>query len=346
MLRVHSALRSLSPGYFALVMATGVVSIGLRVDRRPVLSRVLLAITALSFVVLLLLTVWRFVSHRQELIEDFTHPLSGFGFYSFVAAANVLGARLAMGGWRLVPLALLLVSAVAWLLRGYAVPWTTHLGSDEHPIVAAANGTWFMWAVAGQSIAVAAATLQPDWGHAGLALGAVVAWSLGVFLYAVDGVFVAMRLLAFDFSSRDLTPPYWVAMGAAAITVLAGAKIATMVDDPGLRAMAGWIGSCAMVFWAIASWLVPALFAMGWWRHVTHRIPLRYDANLWCIVFPLGMYAVACDYLGRVDGLVLLDRIGAVWTWVAFAAWLLALAGMVVHIVRTVVIGAEAAPEM
>jgi hypothetical protein len=47
-----------------------------------------------------------------------------------------------------------------------------------------------------------------------------------------------------------------------------------------------------------------------------------------------------------VDGLVLLDRIGAVWTWVAFAAWLLALAGMVVHIVRTVVIGAAAAPEM
>jgi len=91
MLRVHAALRSLSPGYFALVMATGVVSIGLRVDRRPVLSRVLLAVTALSFAVLLLLTAWRFVSHRHELVEDFTHPLRGFGFYSSVAAANVLG---------------------------------------------------------------------------------------------------------------------------------------------------------------------------------------------------------------------------------------------------------------
>ncbi|HET7387316.1 MAG TPA: tellurite resistance/C4-dicarboxylate transporter family protein [Nocardioidaceae bacterium] len=331
-LRVHAALRGLSPGYFALVMATGIVSIGLNLTGFAVLSEALMVVTAVAFVILLLLTGWRFVSHRHELVEDFTHPLRGFGFYTFVAAANVLGARLVAAGHPVAAAVLLGVSAVLWLARGYAVPWTTHLGRGEHPIVAAANGTWFMWAVSGQSIAVAAAALDDVWPSSGLALLAVVAWSLGVFLYLVDGVFVAMRLLAYDFSAQDLTPPYWVAAGAAAITVLAGARVVDMAQGPVVTSVATVIGGSSLVMWAVASWLLPGLFAMGWWRHVTHRIPLRYDANLWCIVFPLGMYAVASSYLAQADSLPFLGELGSVWIWVAFAAWLLAIGGMVVHV--------------
>jgi tellurite resistance protein TehA-like permease len=341
MQRVRSAVRGLSPGYFALVMATGVVSIGLKLEHRAALSRLLLDVGAIAFVVLVVLTCWRFVSFRPELVEDFTHPLRGFGFYSFVAGANVLAARLVLAGQTLIPVVLLVVASAAWLLRGYAVPWTTHLGRGEHPIVAAANGTWFMWAVAGQSIAVVAASLQPHWPHAGLGLIAVAAWCLGVFLYAVDGVFVAMRLLAFDFRASDLTPPYWIAMGAAAITVLAGSKTLEIQHAPAVDALHGLIAGSSLMFWVIATWLVPALFAMGWWRHVTHRIPLTYDANLWCIVFPLGMYAVASSNLGQADRIPVIGHVGAAWIWVALAAWLLASVGMVVHVTRTVLIGED-----
>ena len=67
----------------------------------------------------------------------------------------------------------------AWLVLGYVVPWTAVLGPQPRPVVATANGTWFIWTVASQSVATAAATLEP---HAGdgrnaLALIAVVAWS-------------------------------------------------------------------------------------------------------------------------------------------------------------------------
>ena len=63
-----------------------------------------------------------------------------------------------------------------------------------------------------------------------------------------------------------------------------------------------------MVFWAFATWLIPVLVAAGWWRHVIHRVPLRYEATLWSIVFPLGMYAVAGIYLGRADHLPVVER--------------------------------------
>lgn len=341
--RIGAALRELSPGYFAMVMATGICSIALGDDGYVVISRMLLVIAVVGFAGLLVLNAWRFVSYRHELIDDFTHPLRGFGFYTFVAAANVLAVRIGRDHHE-IALWLLLVASVLWLLRGYAVPWTTHLGTGEHPIVAAANGTWFMWAVSAQSIAVAAAFLTPYFHGHGLPLLALVAWGLGLFLYVVDGVFVAMRLLAYDFSAEDLTPPYWVAMGAAAITALAGAEVAHMPPGPFADVARETIRSGSLLAWVIATWLMPALFAMGWWRHVTHRVPFGYDANLWSIVFPLGMYAMACTEIGSGDALPWLDGLGKIWIWVAFAAWALAAVMAVRHVLRDVMFPAGSLP--
>jgi len=119
--RLHAALRELSPGYFAAVMATGVVSVGLGDDDRWLLSRILLVLTVAAFAALVVLNGWRLLSHRAELVDDFTHPLRGFGFYTFVAAADVLAARIADAHTG-VALGLLVIAASCWLLRGCAVP--------------------------------------------------------------------------------------------------------------------------------------------------------------------------------------------------------------------------------
>jgi tellurite resistance protein TehA-like permease len=319
-------------------MATGILSIGFHMEDHHALSVLFLDLTVVAFLVLLLLTLWRLVAHRGDLYEDFTHPHRGFGFYSFVAAADVLATRIS-GHHRTIAALLLGVAAVCWLARGYAVPWTTRLGRGEHPIVAAANGSWFMWAVGGQSIAVAAAVLTPSYDGNLLPMVAVLAWALGLFLYVVDGVFVVMRLLAYPFTAADLTPPYWVAMGAAAISVLAGAHIAALPAGAFVSQAREVVRGVTLLLWAVATWLLPGLFAMGWWRHVTHRIPLVYEANLWSIVFPLGMYSVASQELARVEHLPWLDGLGSAWIWVAAAAWALAGAGMVRHVVQDVLLG-------
>jgi len=114
---------------------------------------------------------------------------------------------------------LLALSVVSWLVLGYVVPWTTVLGRTERPVVATANGTWFIWVVASQSVAVASAALQPGAAPTAsgwLAVLAVVSWSVGIFLYAAAGVMVALRMLLYELRPVDLTPPYWVAMGACA----------------------------------------------------------------------------------------------------------------------------------
>lgn len=335
---MQSALRDLSPGYFAAAMATGILSIGFQADGFPTLSVLLLDLTVLAFLGLLLLTAWRLVAHRRALVEDFTHPHRGFGFYSFVAASDVLASRIA-AHHRQLALVLLVVATVSWVARGYAVPWTTRLGRGEHPIVAAANGSWFMWAVGGQSVAVAAAVLASSYAGNLLPLLAVLAWALGLFLYVVDGVFVVMRLLAYPFTAADLTPPYWVAMGAAAISVLAGAHLVALPVSPFVGPIRELVRGAGLLLWAVATWLLPGLFAMGWWRHVTHRVPLVYEANLWSIVFPLGMYAVATGELARVEQLPWLGGLSSAWIWVAAAVWLLTGLAMIRHVVMDVLLG-------
>jgi tellurite resistance protein TehA-like permease len=322
-------------------MGSGIISVGLRLQHHYFLSGVLLAVCALSYVVLVVLNAWRLLAFRAQVLGDLNDPGRGFGFFTFIAGTDVLAVRLAMDGWYWATAALLTVGIVTWLVLGYVVPWTAVLSRSQRPVIATANGTWVIWVVASQSVAVGSATLEPVYValRRELALIAVFSWSVGVFLYAAAGIFVAARMMLYDLRPEDLTPPYWVAMGACAITVLAGARIVEMADAPMVGATRGLIAGASVVFWAFATWLIPALVAAGWWRHRTHRVPLVYEATLWSIVFPLGMYAVAGIYLGEADALPVVKSIGAAELWVAFAVFALVGAAMLRHLWFTVLAG-------
>jgi tellurite resistance protein TehA-like permease len=223
------------------------------------------------------------------------------------------------------------------VVLGYVIPWTAVLGRAERPVLRAANGTWFVWCVASQSVAVGCATLEPFAGPAMavLALLGVLAWSVGLVLYAATGIFVALRLMAYPVGPEDLRPGYFVAMGAMAISVLAGARLIEMADAPIIDATRGLIAGASVVFWAFATWLFPVLIAVGCWRHVVKRVPLAYEPGLWSVIFPLGMYAVAGIYLGRADRLPIVQSIGQGELWVAVVAFVVTLGAMTVHLART-----------
>lgn len=329
--RVGSAVRGMPPGYFALVMATGIISVGMHLIGVRTLSVVLMVVSATAYLVLILLTGWRFVAYRVAFLEDLHDPHRGFQFFTFVAGTNVLAARLAIEGWFAAAATLLGVSGLTWLLLGYAVPWLAVLGRTARPVLGAANGTWFIWVVASQSVAVVAAALEPVSGDARalLAVLAILSWSVGIFLYGAVGVFVALRLVLYEIRPEDIDAPYWVAMGACAITVLAGARIVEMADAPMVSATRGLVGGVSVMFWAFATWLIPVLIAVGFWRHVKRRLPLRYGATLWSIAFPVGMYAVAGIYLGQADRLPLVGQIGTASLWVALAVWVTVFTAMV-----------------
>jgi tellurite resistance protein TehA-like permease len=324
------AVRRLYPGYFALVMATGIVSTGTHEIGLPRLSAVLVAVGIACFGVLVMVYAWRAAQFSRELLADLEAPDRAYAFFTFVAACNVLGARLATDGHIGATAALAAAGFVAWLALSYGVPMRLILGPRPRPVLVGVNGTWFIWVVGTQSLAVAATALGTAWpDHLRLAaLAAVLAWSVGVVLYLIVAALVLVRLLLLEVSAEDLTPPYWVTMGATAITVFAAARIATMPDAPAIEATRPVVVGLGVVLWAFGTWLIPLLIAFGVWRHLLRRVPVKYQPPLWSIVFPLGMYAVASIELGAAAELPIVGQIGRAWVWVGLSAWFVVFTAM------------------
>lgn len=336
--RLRLSIKGLSPGYYALVMGTGIVSIGMKLAGFDLVSWFLMWLCALSYLVVTTLNVWRWRAERRSFQEDFTDPRRAFSFFTFVAGTNVLGVRLSLNGWYAVTAVLLVIAFTSWVILGYIIPWSV-FRQPIRDLLATANGTWFIWVVGCQSVALDSASLEPVSGGSAqrmLALLSVISWSVGLFLYGAVGIIVMLRLIMYELRPIDLGPPYWVAMGACAIATVAGARMTQMTDVPMAHVIRELATGLSVLMWAFATWLIPALVALGWWRHIQHRVPIVYEAAWWSMVFPLGMYAVAGLYLGRVDKLPIVRWIGSVELWVAFTVFVLTFVMMALHLVRTV----------
>ncbi len=333
------AIAHLSPGYFALVMGTGIVSIGLHLTGFVLLSIILLWIAGVSYAVLWVLYIWRAITHRAEMLHDLRSPEMAFAYFTVVAGTNVLAVRLTQEGLVSIALPLFLFAAVLWFVFGYVLPWQVFMTRDGKPILARTNGTWFIWAVASQSLAIGMAQVQPYFEAAAKWVGllAVLSWSVGVALYAGVAMLVLLRIIHYGITPKEFEPPYWVAMGAMAIAVVAGTNIIDMQSTPMVEATRELIAGTVVVFWSFCVWLIPMLIGAGVWRHVIHKIPLTYVPTMWSIVFPVGMFAVASINLGRVDALPLVEVIGDGALVVAILVWALVFLAMIRSMLRVIV---------
>ncbi|MGW3046118.1 tellurite resistance/C4-dicarboxylate transporter family protein [Kitasatospora sp. NPDC001159] len=234
---------------------------------------------------------------------------------------------------RTVAAVLLAVGEAGWLLLGYGIPLAMIASTSRRPCLGQVNGTWFIWAVGTQSVAVACAALDRLTPHVWLAVLASVCWAIGIVQHLLTAALVLARLLVHPVGPDDLIPPYWVFMGAAAISVLAGSGLLAL--PPTQRLLPGQVteGLCLML-WAFCTWLIPLLIGLGVWRHVLRRVPLRYETGLWSLVFPVGMYGFATRQLGHATGTSWLTAIGAGEAWVALAVWALVFLAMLASAIR------------
>jgi tellurite resistance protein TehA-like permease len=323
-------VRELNPGVFAFVMATGIVSSALELDGARLISAALLLIGLAGYVILLLAHILRLARFGARLRADAASD-HAFGFLTFAAASDVLAARLSDGGWHWPAAVLLAVGAAAWLVLGYGVPLRLMRGGGvERAGLAGVDGTWFMWAVATQSVAVAAAVAGPPWPAELRVTVAMFCASVGLVLYLLVAALAAARLLLRQVSPDQASPTYWVFMGAAAISVLA---LSELLNRPSRDLPVPRVAliAVALVLWCFCTWLIPPLLASGVWRHLRHRVPLRHETALWCVSFPIGMYAVATLSLGHADGLAWLVTLGQVVAWIAGVVWVTLFVAMLVQ---------------
>jgi len=198
------------------------------------------------------------------------------------------------------------------------------------PTVRDINGTWYLAAVGTQSLAIAATFLRTSGLLPGRLLlwAGIVLWLTGSVLYLAISALVAVRLRRVGLDADHATAPYWVSMGAASITVVAGTQLLLAHAGP-LIGTATMTALCVS-FWLIATALVPVLAVRSGWRHLRTSARLSYRCELWMVVFPIGMYATAGIQLGAATGSTAIHAVGTAAVWPAVGAWALTFISMAI----------------
>jgi hypothetical protein len=219
------ALEAVDAGAFAVVMATGIVGVGARLEGIAPLADVLLTCACLAWLVLAAALGPRSVRS-----------------FAVVAGTAVIGADFLLAGQRELALALWSFAAALWIAVGLTIRRE-----------AAAS---LLTIVATESLAVLAAALD-RYGDAPLRGPAVGLWLLGLALYPL----IAGPIVRRSLRDRRFEPTLWIVMGALAITTLAAAEL--LLDRHALGAavaLATWAAASA----AIPALAVSELRAQRW----------------------------------------------------------------------------------
>ncbi|HTM91568.1 MAG TPA: tellurite resistance/C4-dicarboxylate transporter family protein [Flavisolibacter sp.] len=318
---LKSVIPQLSPSYFALVMATGIVAMASHLQQYTVISNLLFWVNNIAFLILLLLFVLRLVFFFPNVVADLHSHTKGAGFLTMVAGACILGTTYAQTKNAFGPATLLwYFGMITWTLFIFSFLSSVILATEKPSPEKGLNGIWFLLVVSTQSLSILIGTLTP---HLLLPANVAIFFSLfdfllGAMLYLMLAPVVIYRLLFYPMKPEEVSPSYWINMGAAAITTLAGVMLLQNIKTNAvLEELYPFVYGSAVLFWCVASFWIPLVFIMEIWRYLIKRSPLHYTPGFWSMVFPLGTYCVCSWRLAEVMHLQFLSSLSKVFLYAA-----------------------------
>jgi tellurite resistance protein TehA-like permease len=328
-------LATLPPAYFGLVMATGIVAEASHMAGLHRIAMGLAAIAVFAFVALGALNGVRIARHGALMRAELADHMRAPGYFTWVAATAVLGTLfvtlaseppIAWVAWA--------ISLAAWFVFTYAIFVGLTVKAAKPPLERGINGGWLLAVVATQSIAVLSELLAmtvPASARLPLDFLALSMWLAGGMLYGWIMALILYRYLFLRLAAADFTAPYWINMGAMAISTLAGALLLAGAGPaaPLLESLRPFLAGVTILYWATATWWIPMLLALVYWRYGHNHHPMRYDPAAWSAVFPLGMYSAATREMSVALQLGFLQPVADFFLLVAALAWIAAFLGMV-----------------
>ena len=120
--KLQTAVSELPSGYFAMVMATGIVSIAAHLLGMEIIARTLFRMNQVFYVVLWLFLLSRIVFYPLRFLADLGEHARGVGYFTTVAGTCILGTQFLILDHALAPaISLLCLGAALWVLLIYGV---------------------------------------------------------------------------------------------------------------------------------------------------------------------------------------------------------------------------------
>lgn len=324
-------LKEFYPGYFAMTMATGIISVAFFLHDNIVLSNSFMIMTIMSWFVMTFIYTWRLIKYPKVVFENLTNPRTTFIFFTFVAATNICGVLLHQHGYSTLAIICWFIAFSYWSVLMY-FSFTVLCFAHKDREVNIMHGGWLILIVGTQSLVLLGTKVAGDFGEysAYMMVEIYMLWSLGIIFYAVLVTLFCYRIFFKTMTTEDCSPLMWVIMGAAAISANAGTRL--LLTDPVIPMLANLHATVQLIsimLWTWATWWIPLLIIMGVWVHFYKKIPLVYNPMQWSIVFPLGMYTVATNNLALSSEFTPLLILTEGMLWIAFSAWLILVMALV-----------------
>lgn len=327
-------LADLSPAYFGLVMATGIVSLAAFMMGYASLAFALFYLNIAQYLVLCILYWLRAFRYPRRFFGDMVAHHTGPGYFTAVAGTGILASQFMVLHENVVAgTGLWLFALVLWICLTYTIFTAFTVRREKPTLDQGINGSWLLSVVATQALSVSSALLASRIGQPyrlELNLLALSMWLWGGMLYIWMMSLIFYRYAFFRFSPGDLAPPYWINMGAMAISTLAGSLlILNAPHAPYLMSLLPFLKGFTVFYWATGTWWIPMLLLLGVWRYGFQRFPFEYDPLYWGAVFPLGMYSASTWQMDRAMEFGFLSPLPRAFLWIALAAWAITFIGMI-----------------
>jgi tellurite resistance protein TehA-like permease len=348
------ARRNVVPGWFATVMGTGILGIGLRATAPDaalarVVAESLFVLASVLFVGLVALLAWRLVSIRTAFRASLEHRATAQGW----GAPPMAALTLSVGSLTIAPSMappetwcfwaqlLFVAGSVSGTLVAIVVTYRGIVGARDTSLEML-DGAWLLPVVPPVVASVPAALLATSWPlelRSSILAAAYAMLGLGDALAAITIGLIVARLLRRGLPAAAAIPSLWIVVGplgqSAAGAVALGSAAQTVLPSLGRGLLLAGVAVAMPLIGFGLGWL--AIAGTATVRAMRRGLP--FGMGWWSLTFPVGTMIGGTLALSRTTGVPLFAALAGILLGLLALTWSVVAVGTARAALRAIVGG-------